>query len=56
MRCLLGISVVVLLCCTAMSATCGAQEKGLSGDQVATDNGVLVIHPLQHATFVMHCR
>ncbi len=25
----------------------------LSGDQIATDNGVLVIHPIHHATFVM---
>ena len=30
-----------------------AQEKRLSGDQIATDNGVLVIHPIRHATFVM---
>ena len=54
MRYLAIVSAVVLL--LTMPATCGAQEKGLSGDQVATDNGVLVIHPLQHATFVMHCR
>ena len=27
--------------------------KGLSGDQVATDQGILVIHPIHHATFVM---
>jgi L-ascorbate metabolism protein UlaG (beta-lactamase superfamily) len=47
------ISAAVLLFCTSMSATCGAQEKGLSGDQVATDNGVLVIHPIHHATFLM---
>ncbi len=45
------IAAVMLL--LAMSATCGAQEKGLSGDQVATDNGVLTIHPIHHATFVM---
>jgi L-ascorbate metabolism protein UlaG (beta-lactamase superfamily) len=53
MHCLLGISAVVLLSCAAMSAACGAQEKGLSGDQVATDNGILVIHPVNHATFLM---
>ena len=53
MRCLLCISAFVLLSCTAMSVTCEAQEKGLSGDQVATNNGVLVIHPLRHATFLM---
>jgi L-ascorbate metabolism protein UlaG (beta-lactamase superfamily) len=40
----------VLLCCTTMSA---AQEKPLSGDLVAADNGALVIHPVNHATFVM---
>ena len=44
------VSVVLLL---AMSAACGAQEKGLSGDQIATDKGVLVIHPIHHATFLM---
>jgi L-ascorbate metabolism protein UlaG (beta-lactamase superfamily) len=36
-----------------MSTTCGAEEKGLSGDRVATGSGVLVIHPIRHATFVM---
>ena len=30
-----------------------SREKGLSGDQIATDNGVLVIHPIHHATFLM---
>ena len=44
MRCLPCVSAVVLLSCTATSAACGAQEKGLSGDQIATDNGVLTIH------------
>jgi hypothetical protein len=53
MRRLPCIPVVVLLSCTVMSAACGAQEKGLSGDRVATDNGVLVIHPVHHATFLM---
>ena len=47
------ISAFVLLLCAAMSATCGAQEKKLSGDEVATDKGVLVIHPIHHATFLM---
>ncbi len=47
------ISAFVLLLCAAMSATCEAQEKALSGDQVATDKGVLVIHPIHHATFLM---
>ena len=41
---------LALLCCTTMSA---AEEKGLSGDQIATDNGPLVIHPIHHATFLM---
>jgi alpha-L-fucosidase len=40
----------VLLCWTTMSA---AQEKPLSGDLVAADNGALVIRPVNHATFVM---
>ena len=41
---------LVLLCCTAVSVSLGAE---LSGDRIATDNGVLVIHPINHATFVM---
>jgi L-ascorbate metabolism protein UlaG (beta-lactamase superfamily) len=53
MRCLPQISVVLLLSRMAIPAACGAQEKGLSGDQIATDKGVLVIRPLHHATFVM---
>jgi len=52
MRCLPCISVMVLLC-LAMSAQSGAQEKGLSGDQIATDKGALVIHPVNHASFLM---
>jgi L-ascorbate metabolism protein UlaG (beta-lactamase superfamily) len=48
-RLFVTLAAVVLLFCTTMSA----QQTGLSGDQVATDNGVLVIHPLRHATFVM---
>ncbi len=47
------MSAVLLLSCMAISATCEAQEKGLSGDQIATDKGNLVIHPIHHATFVM---
>ena len=53
MRRLPIVSAAVLLCCAAMSATSGAEEPGLSGDQIATDNGVLVVHPVNHATFVM---
>jgi L-ascorbate metabolism protein UlaG (beta-lactamase superfamily) len=30
-----------------------AAEKELSGDRIPTDNGALVIHPVNHATFVM---
>ncbi len=53
MRRLPVASVVVLLCCTAMSAVYGVEEKRLSGDRVALGNGVLTIHPVRHATFVM---
>jgi len=53
MRCLPKVSAVLLLSCMAISTACGAQEKGLSGDQIATDNGVLVIRPLHHATFIV---
>jgi L-ascorbate metabolism protein UlaG (beta-lactamase superfamily) len=44
------VSAAVLLCCTAVSLSLGAE---LSGDRIATDNGALVIHPVNHATFVM---
>ena len=40
----------VLVCCSAVSTSLGAE---LSGDQIATDKGNLVIHPIHHATFVM---
>jgi L-ascorbate metabolism protein UlaG (beta-lactamase superfamily) len=53
MHSVLSVSAVVLLLCAAMSATCGGQEKALSGDQVATQSGALVVHPINHATFVM---
>jgi len=35
------------------SIAVAAEEKALSGDRVATDKGDLVIHPVQHASFVM---
>jgi L-ascorbate metabolism protein UlaG (beta-lactamase superfamily) len=50
MRHFLSTSVFFLLCCAMMPVTQGAE---LSGDQIATDNGDLVIHPINHATFVM---
>jgi L-ascorbate metabolism protein UlaG (beta-lactamase superfamily) len=50
MRHLLVASAIVLLYCRGMSA---AEDKGLSGDRIATDSGALVIHPVSHATFVM---
>jgi L-ascorbate metabolism protein UlaG (beta-lactamase superfamily) len=53
MRCRFIISAVALLCSVAMSAARGDDEKKLSGDQVATKNGTLVIHPIHHATFLM---
>ncbi len=53
MHCLPCISAVLFLSCAAMSATGGAQDKGLAGDQVTTGKGVLVIHAIHHATFLM---
>jgi L-ascorbate metabolism protein UlaG (beta-lactamase superfamily) len=55
MRCFPCIPAVVLLSCTAMSGSCGAQERGLSGDRVPAGASVLVIHPIHHATFLMQC-
>ena len=46
-------SAVVLLFFTPMSAVHGAQDKALSGDQITTSSGALVIHPVNHATLLM---
>jgi hypothetical protein len=53
MRNVLCISAVVVLFFAVISVGLGAQEKALSGDQIATSNGVLVIHPVNHATFLL---
>ncbi|MGA2255029.1 MAG: MBL fold metallo-hydrolase, partial [Thermoguttaceae bacterium] len=50
MRCVLCVSALVLLSFTTMSPTSGAQ---LTGDQIATDQGFLTIHPVHHASFLM---
>ena len=50
MRLPLVVSAAILLSCSAMFA---GEGKELSGDRIATDNGPLVIHPINHATFVM---
>ena len=50
---LLVALVVVLLCCTALFPTLAVEGEELSGDSVAIGNGVLTIHPVRHATFVM---
>ena len=42
-----------LLGCMTFSAAYAADEPALSGDQVPTKNGMLVIHPIRHATFLM---
>jgi len=39
------VSAAALLSCTAISAADGTQENGLSGDQIATNKGVLPPHP-----------
>jgi L-ascorbate metabolism protein UlaG (beta-lactamase superfamily) len=46
-----SISVIVLL--SAISTGFGAEEKAISGDKIAAKNGVLAIHPVNHATFLM---
>ncbi len=48
----LSISAAALLCCTTIPAS-GVGDKELSGDRIATDNGILTIHPVNHATFLM---
>jgi L-ascorbate metabolism protein UlaG (beta-lactamase superfamily) len=54
MRCLLIVPAATVLCSVVASAAFGAEEKKLPGDHIATDNGTLVIHPINHATFLMH--
>src|SRR5258706_12723173 len=44
---------ILLLCLQFASASAVAADKELTGDHVATDDGDLIIHPVNHATFVM---
>jgi len=48
---LVSISMTVLL--LALPGTLRAAEGSLSGDKVPTSNGDLIIHPIEHATFLM---
>jgi L-ascorbate metabolism protein UlaG (beta-lactamase superfamily) len=43
----------MLFCCSPIAAALGAGKADLSGDQVPTDKGNLVIHPIRHASLVM---
>jgi L-ascorbate metabolism protein UlaG (beta-lactamase superfamily) len=36
-----------------MPAPCGAEEKELFGDQIATEKGSITIHPVRHATLLI---
>jgi L-ascorbate metabolism protein UlaG (beta-lactamase superfamily) len=45
----LGIAAV----CVAAVAVGQAAERPLAGDKIATGQGDLIVHPVQHATFVM---
>ena len=47
------ISILAVVLLSVISASFGAEEKLLSGDQIATSSGALVIHPINHATFLM---
>ncbi len=47
------ILTAAVLFYAAISTVFGAEAKSLSGDQIATGNGNLVIHPINHATFLM---
>src|SRR5438093_9696297 len=35
------------------ASAAGAASKEIAGDRVATDDGDLIIHPVEHATFLM---
>ncbi len=52
MRSILIFSAAIVLA-AAVSAAYGATDAQLSGDQFPTDKGALVVHPINHATFVM---
>ena len=47
------ISILAVVLLSVISTSFGAEEKALSGDQIATSSGILVIHPINHATFLM---
>ena len=53
MRRLLCITAILLLSCFTLPAARGDEEKKLTGDEIKTDKGTLLIHPINHATFVM---
>src|SRR5262249_13016289 len=47
-----SVTTTALLVLTTLSWN-GAAEAALTGDRIATDEGEVVIHPIEHATFVM---
>src|SRR5262245_46983078 len=44
---------IVLLCAQILLWPVCAAEKEVTGDHITTDDGDLIIHPINHATFVM---
>ena len=53
MRFLSIIASAILVCCGTISATHAAGKTELTGDQIPTEKGALVIHPIRHASFLM---
>lgn len=53
MRCLGKIPAVAVVCLAAAAGLGRAAEKELTGDRIATAQGDLIVHPIEHATLVM---
>ncbi len=50
---LLSVVGFIVVCIAAVLSSARAAEKQLTGDRIPTEQGELVLHPVQHATFVM---
>jgi L-ascorbate metabolism protein UlaG (beta-lactamase superfamily) len=47
------LAFALIFCCGPITAAHAALEAKLSGDEIPTEKGTLVIHPVQHASLVM---
>ncbi len=53
LRTLRHVTATAMILATAILASTGLSAQELSGDRIPTERGDLVVHPLNHATFVL---